>query len=191
MYQRMRFESDHRASWQKVNSFPFVLTPIDAEDSPGILSFPSYSPRGIEEEDRVPSRSRIRFLNKRLGVCSAQGTGRGERFDWRIEVEQCDSSAIVLEEEITREMGGGGGRVVGSTEFRERAERIRARERERERESLLQTSGRRDVMMMERRKRRSRDFFFWIPKETIREYDVQLLVVEEVYNVLIIYSWQE
>lgn len=77
MYQRMRFESDHRASWQKVNSFPFVLTPIDAEDSPGILSFPSYSPRGIEEEDRVPSRSRIRFLNKRLGVCSAQGTGRG------------------------------------------------------------------------------------------------------------------
>lgn len=65
------------------------------------------------------------------------------------------------------------------------------RERERERESLLQTSGRRDVMMMERRKRRSRDFFFWIPKETIREYDVQLLVVEEVYNVLIIYSWQE
>lgn len=146
MYQRMRFESDHRASWQKVNSFPFVLTPIDAEDSPGILSFPSYSPRGIEEEDRVPSRSRIRFLNKRLGVCSAQGTGRGGRFDWRIEVEQCDSSAIVLEEEITREMGGGGGRVVGSTEFRERAERIRAREREREGESVAnkRTSRRND-----------------------------------------------
>lgn len=67
----------------------------------------------------------------------------------------------------------------------------RANSSERERESLLQTSGRRDVMMMERRKRRSRDSFFWIPKETIREYDVQLLVVEEVYNVLIIYSWQE
>lgn len=51
-------------------------------------------------------------------------------FDWRIEVEQCDSSAIVFEEEITREMGRG---VVGSTEFRGRAERIRAvRERERE-----------------------------------------------------------
>lgn len=185
MYQRMRFESDHRASWQKVNSFPFVLTPIDAEDSPGILSFPSYPPRGIEEEDRVPSRSRIRFLNKRLGVCSAQGTGRGGRFDWRIEVEQCDSSAIVLEEEITREMGGKGGGL-------DRVSRAgRANSSERERESLLQTSGRRDVMMMERRKRRSRDSFFWIPKETIREYDVQLLVVEEVYNVLIIYSWQE
>ena len=50
-----------------------------------------------------------------------------------------------------------GGRVVGSTEFRGRAERIRAeRERERERESLLQTS---DVMMMEKEETIARLFF--------------------------------
>lgn len=46
MYQRMRFESDHRASWQKVNSFPSFLLPSTPR-SPGILSFPSHSPRRI------------------------------------------------------------------------------------------------------------------------------------------------
>lgn len=63
-----------------------------------------------------------------MGVCSAQGTGRGERFDWRIEVEQCDSSAIVLEEEITREMGGKGGGLDRVS----RAGRANSSERERE-----------------------------------------------------------
>lgn len=145
MYQRMRFESDHRASWQKVNSFPFVLTPIDAEDSPGILSFPSYPPRGIEEEDRVPSRSRIRFLNKRLGVCSAQGTGRGGGADSTGGSRLSNATRVLLySRRKLREKWGG--RVVGSTEFRERAERIQAREREREGESVAnkRTSRRND-----------------------------------------------
>lgn len=44
-----------------------------AEIPPGILSFP----RRTEDLDggRRISIARIRFLNKRLGVCSAQGTG--------------------------------------------------------------------------------------------------------------------
>lgn len=67
-----------------------------------------------------------------------QCTRNGGGFDWRIEVEQCDSSAIVFEEEITREMGGGGLDRVS------RAGRANS-SAEREREwSLLQTSGRRD-----------------------------------------------
>lgn len=53
------------------------------------------------------------------------GWGTGIWLVWRIEVEQCDSSAIVFEEEITREMMRGG-RVLGSTEFRGPVERIRA-----------------------------------------------------------------
>lgn len=108
-----------------------------AEIPPGILSFP----RRTEDLDggRRISIARIRFLNKRLGVCSAQGTGEDSTGGSRLSNA---TRVLLYSRRKLREKWGG--RVVGSTEFRGRAERIRA-QREREREwSLLQTSGRRD-----------------------------------------------
>lgn len=80
-----------------------------------------------------------------------QCTRNGGGFDWRIEVEQCDSSAIVFEEEITREMGGGGLDRVS------RAGRANS-SAERERESEV-CCKRADVATMEKEETIS---FFWI-----------------------------
>lgn len=77
------------------------------------------------------------------------------------EVEQCDSSAIVFEEEITREMGEG---WWARPSFAGGPSEFERRERERERESVANKRRNDDG-----EGRDDRETFFWIPKETIRE----------------------
>lgn len=107
-----------------------------AEIPPGILSFP----RRTEDLDggRRISIARIRFLNKRLGVCSAQGTGKDSTGGSRLSNA---TRVLLYSRRKLREKWGGGwwarpSFAGGPSEFERR---------KREREwSLLQTSGRRD-----------------------------------------------
>lgn len=119
-----------------------------AEIPPGILSFPRRT------EGRRISIARIRFLNKRSGVCSAQGTGEDSTGGSRLSNA---TRVLLYSRRKLREKWG----EVGSTEFRGRAERIRA---QRERESGV-CCKRADVATMEKEETIS---FFW-GKETIRE----------------------
>lgn len=112
-----------------------------AEIPPGILSFLRRT------EGRRISIARIRFLNKRSGVCSAQGTGEDSTGGSRLSNA---TRVLLYSRRKLREKWG----EVGSTEFRGRAERIRAqRERERVKSVANERTSRRW-----RRKRRSRFF---------------------------------
>lgn len=132
-----------------------------AEIPPGILSFP----RRTEDLDggRRISIARIRFLNKRLGVCSAQGTGEDSTGGSRLSNA---TRVLLYSRRKLREKWGG--RVVGSTEFRGRAERIRA---QKERERVESVANKRTSRWW-RRKRRSCFFGFEGGNDTV--------VVEEV-----------
>lgn len=128
-----------------------------AEIPPGILSFPRRT------EGRRISIARIRFLNKRSGVCSAQGTGEDSTGGSRLSNA---TRVLLYSRRKLREKWG----EVGSTEFRGRAERIRAqRERERVKSVANERTSRRW-----RRKRRSRFFGFEEGNDT------RTVVVEEV-----------